>query len=197
MRSFVRHLIYKPGSYFFPPFFSVSKQGPCLTAIERDGGGKRLAQLELVKPTVSLRQILFNQAIAAIAEAVLMRISAKQVLSWLLEVHETTIFLFKTEFKSNQATSPFVELHWLLAKITVYYKLAILGRFPRLCLFSSDLFVMRSQSRLSLSGFFFFFVSSYKKQVPFNYFRAKQPFRSIVALKKKVAEHWHCYIPSY
>ena len=29
------------------PFFRVSKQGPCFTAIEEDGGDKRLAQLEL------------------------------------------------------------------------------------------------------------------------------------------------------
>ena len=28
-------------------FFEVSKQGPCLTAIEEDGGNKRLVQLEL------------------------------------------------------------------------------------------------------------------------------------------------------
>ena len=27
--------------------FSVSKQGPCLTAVEEDGGDKRLAELEL------------------------------------------------------------------------------------------------------------------------------------------------------
>ena len=29
------------------PFLGVSKQGPCLTAIEEDGGDKRLVQLEL------------------------------------------------------------------------------------------------------------------------------------------------------
>ena len=30
------------------PFFRVIKQGPCFTAIEDDGGDKRLVQLELV-----------------------------------------------------------------------------------------------------------------------------------------------------
>ena len=29
------------------PFLGVSKQGPCFTAIEEDGGDKRLVQLEL------------------------------------------------------------------------------------------------------------------------------------------------------
>ena len=29
------------------PFFIVSKQGPCFTAMEEDGGEKRLVQLEL------------------------------------------------------------------------------------------------------------------------------------------------------
>ena len=29
------------------PFFRVSKQGPCFTAIEEDGGDRRLVQLEL------------------------------------------------------------------------------------------------------------------------------------------------------
>ena len=29
------------------PFFSVNKQGPCFTAIEEDGGDKRLVALEL------------------------------------------------------------------------------------------------------------------------------------------------------
>ena len=29
------------------PFFRVRKQGPCFTAIEEDGGDKRLVQLEL------------------------------------------------------------------------------------------------------------------------------------------------------
>ena len=28
-------------------FFRVGKQGPCFTAIEKDGGDKRLVQLEL------------------------------------------------------------------------------------------------------------------------------------------------------
>ena len=30
------------------PFFRVSKQGHCFTAIEEDGGDKRLVQFELV-----------------------------------------------------------------------------------------------------------------------------------------------------
>ena len=29
------------------PFLTVSKQGPCFTAIEEDGGDKRLVELEL------------------------------------------------------------------------------------------------------------------------------------------------------
>ena len=29
------------------PFFIVSKQGPCLTAVEEDGDDKRLVELEL------------------------------------------------------------------------------------------------------------------------------------------------------
>ena len=43
------------------PFFTVSKQGQCFTAIEEDGGDKRLVELELVcKLMVLHRQVLFN-----------------------------------------------------------------------------------------------------------------------------------------
>ena len=60
------------------PFLRVSKQGSCLTAIEEDGGDKRLEQLNLLeKLMVFLRWILFL-AIAATAEAILMQISAEQ-----------------------------------------------------------------------------------------------------------------------
>ena len=62
------------------PLLRVSKQGPCVTAIAKDGGDKRLVQLELVAKLIVLhRQILFSLAITAIAEAILMRISAEQV----------------------------------------------------------------------------------------------------------------------
>ena len=57
------------------PFFRVSKQGPCLTAMEENRGDKILAHL-LVKLMVLLCQILFYCAIAAIAQAILMWISA-------------------------------------------------------------------------------------------------------------------------
>ena len=37
-RSFLRHLIYNAWMFFF----RVSKQGPCFTTVEKDGGDKRL-----------------------------------------------------------------------------------------------------------------------------------------------------------
>ena len=58
----------------------VSKQDPCLTAIEEDGGDKRLAQLEhaveadgVTSPDPNL------SGQCAIAKAILMRISVEQV----------------------------------------------------------------------------------------------------------------------
>ena len=62
------------------PFFRVSKQSPCFTATEEDGGDKRHAQLELAcKADGVHRQILFSLAIAVIAEAILRRTSAEEV----------------------------------------------------------------------------------------------------------------------
>ena len=63
------------------PFFRVSKQGPCFTAVEEDGGDKRLVRLELACKADGHHQILFSLAIAAIAEAILMWTSAGQVQS--------------------------------------------------------------------------------------------------------------------
>ena len=61
-------------------FFLVSKQGPCFTPIEEDGGDKRLAKLELACEAVVLhRQILLSLAVAAIAEAILMQTSVEQL----------------------------------------------------------------------------------------------------------------------
>ena len=43
------------------PFFRVSKQGPCLTAMEEEGGEKRLVELELAcKLMVLHRHVPFN-----------------------------------------------------------------------------------------------------------------------------------------
>ena len=65
-----------------PFFFRDSKQGPRFTAIEEDGGDKRLIQLNLLaKLMVLFYKILFNLTIATIAEAILFRISAEQMLS--------------------------------------------------------------------------------------------------------------------
>ena len=76
--KFLKHLVSKAWIIFF--FFRISKQGPCFTAIDEDGGDKRLVQLELAcKADGFARQILFGLAIAAIAEAILMRISDEQV----------------------------------------------------------------------------------------------------------------------
>ena len=59
------------------PFFRVSKQGPCFTAVKKDGRNKRLVQLNLLAKLMVLQsQILFSLAIAVIAEAILMRTSA-------------------------------------------------------------------------------------------------------------------------
>ena len=58
--------------------FSVSSHGPCFTAVEEDESDKRLVELELAKLMVLHRQILFS---LAIAEAILMRTSAEQILS--------------------------------------------------------------------------------------------------------------------
>ena len=55
--------------FFFLSFFLflVSKQGPCFTATEEDGGDKRLAQHELsCEADVLHRQILFSLAIAVV-----------------------------------------------------------------------------------------------------------------------------------
>ena len=50
-------------------FFSVSKQGPCFTAIEQDGDDKKL-ELFFVDLMVLLSQIQLNLTIAAIAGAI-------------------------------------------------------------------------------------------------------------------------------
>ena len=73
-------------------FLTVSKQGPCFTAVEEDGGGKRLVQLELLAKLVVLhRQILFSLVTAANAEAILMRTSAEQVPSLYRVANRTEI----------------------------------------------------------------------------------------------------------
>ena len=63
------------------PFLRISKQGPCLTAIEEDGGDKRLVQLELACKAdgVASPDPVQSGTIAAIAEAILVQIYAKQV----------------------------------------------------------------------------------------------------------------------
>ena len=61
------------------PFFRVSKQGPCFTAVEEDGGDKRLVRLELACKADGHHQILFSLAIAAIADAILIQTSAEQM----------------------------------------------------------------------------------------------------------------------
>ena len=74
LRSFLIHLVLKTWIFLF--FSPASKQGLCFIAVEEDGGDKRLEGhvLACMHP-----QILFNQAMAAIAEATLMRTSAEQV----------------------------------------------------------------------------------------------------------------------
>ena len=42
-RSFLRQF----GFEGLDPFFTVNKLGPCFTAVEEDGGDKRLVELEL------------------------------------------------------------------------------------------------------------------------------------------------------
>ena len=52
--------------------FRVSKQGPRFTAVEEDGGDKRLVELELACQAEVLHcQILFSLAIAVITKAIL------------------------------------------------------------------------------------------------------------------------------
>ena len=58
--------------------FAVNKQRICFTAVEEDGGDKRL--VELAKLMALHRQILFSLTITAIVEAIPMRTSAEQVL---------------------------------------------------------------------------------------------------------------------
>ena len=60
----------KPGS-----FFTVSKQGPCFTAVEEDGGDKSLLSLNVLPKLMLHCQILFSLAIAATAEAILTQTS--------------------------------------------------------------------------------------------------------------------------
>ena len=71
-------------------FLEVSKQGQRLTAIEEDGGNKRLVQLEL--PFELLRQTLFHLAIAAVAEAIFVWISVERV----PPLHKVTVGYLKT-----------------------------------------------------------------------------------------------------
>ena len=79
-RSFLRHLVSKAWILHFP--FRFSKQDPCFRAAEEDGGDRRLVEFELACEADGVaRQILSNLAIAVIAEAILMRNSAQQVLS--------------------------------------------------------------------------------------------------------------------
>ena len=60
-RSFLRILVRKAWI-----FFSINKQGPCLSAIEENGDDTRLTQLELAfEVMVLLHRILFNLANAA------------------------------------------------------------------------------------------------------------------------------------
>ena len=62
------------------PFVRVSKQVLCFTALDEDGGDKRLVELELAcEADVLHPQILFSLAIAAIAEAILIQTSVEQV----------------------------------------------------------------------------------------------------------------------
>ena len=70
------HLVSKVWILFF---FRLSKQGPCFTAVEEDGGNKKLAALELEKLMVLHSQILFGLAIAVIAETIMIPTSAEQV----------------------------------------------------------------------------------------------------------------------
>ena len=58
------------------PFLRVCKQGQCLTAIQKNGGGKRLVQLDLA---CEADGVASQSGIAFIPEAILMRISAEKV----------------------------------------------------------------------------------------------------------------------
>ena len=69
-RSFPKHLVSKAWAL-------SSESARRVHVSEEDGGDKRLFQL--AKLIVLLRQILFNLATAATAEAILMRISAELV----------------------------------------------------------------------------------------------------------------------
>ena len=73
MEKFVHAL----GFESLDPFFNVSKQGPCFTAVEEDGGDKRLVQLELACEVdgVALPGPV-SLAIAAVAEVIQMWTSA-------------------------------------------------------------------------------------------------------------------------
>ena len=59
------------------PFLRVSKQGPCLTAIEEGGGNTKLGQVELACEVNAATSP--DPAVAVVAEGILMRISAEQV----------------------------------------------------------------------------------------------------------------------
>ena len=57
-RSFPRHFVSKAWIIFFL-FFRVSRQGPCFTATEENGGNKRLAQLELACEAVVSSHLIY------------------------------------------------------------------------------------------------------------------------------------------
>ena len=67
--------------FFFFLFFRVSKQGPCFPAVEEDGDDKRLLELEFAcnADGVAPPDLYFCLAIAANAEAILMRTSADMI----------------------------------------------------------------------------------------------------------------------
>ena len=58
-------------------FLGVGRLGPCLTAIQEDGSDKRLVQFKLVCQADGVASP--DRAIAATAEAILMRTSTEQV----------------------------------------------------------------------------------------------------------------------
>ena len=60
------------------PFLTVNKHGPRFKATEEDGSNNRLVQLNLLVKLMMLRLLIpFSLAIAAIAEAILVRASAE------------------------------------------------------------------------------------------------------------------------
>ena len=134
MRKFPHVLGFKS----LDPIFGVSKQGLCFTAIEEDGGDKRLVELELAC------QILFSLAITAIVEASLMRTFAKQVPS----LHRVAPRYLKLIISSNCWPFMLISALMLFVLLLMILLLSVLTSIPYAVALSTCLLVRSAAHKI-------------------------------------------------